>query len=152
MKPAAIREPVRGRVLVVDDDHEARLTTEALLEDDFDVALACDAEEALAYLSCESVSVVVTDLVMPGMNGIDLLTLIKKRVDFVHGVLVTGYRDNYFRWRARQSDITFDVLIKPYNPAELIHIIRRAIDVDQLRRTLSEFSHAPPKSRRVGRP
>lgn len=153
MKPTASREGGRGRVLVVDDDLGARLTTEALLSDEFDVILACQADQALDYLSRENVSVVVTDFVMPGMNGIDLLTLIKQRVEFVHGVLVTGYRDNYFRWRAKQNDITFDVLIKPYNPTELISIVRRAVDVDRLRRTLSAFSDkTPPKSRRIGRP
>lgn len=140
-------ETGRGQVLIVDDESVARLTTEAVLCDDFDVCVAESGEEALKQLRRMPIEVVVTDLLMPGMSGLELLARMKTEFDSVHAVLVTGHRD-YLNSRASARDVTFDLLLKPYNPAELIQIVKRAIEVGRLRRALSELSRRNPRSSR----
>jgi DNA-binding NtrC family response regulator len=133
----------------VDDEETARLTTEAVLGDDFDVFVAGSGEEALSKMRRMPIEVVVTDLVMPGMNGLELLARLKEQYDSVHAVLVTGHRD-YLSSRASACDVSFDLLLKPYNPSELIQIVKRAIEVRRLRRALSALSSRNPRLSKDG--
>ena len=149
MRPSSTPNAGRGHVLIVDDEESARLTTEAVLCDDFDVFVAGSGEEALAKIRRMSIEVVVTDLVMPGMNGLELLARLKEEYDSVHAVLVTGHRD-YLSTRASARDVTFDLLLKPYNPSELIQVVKRAIEVRRLRRALSDLSRRNPRLSKAG--
>lgn len=150
VKSTSAPDPDRGHVLIVDDERSARLTTEAVLLDDFSVSLAGSAEEALAHIRRSPVEVIVTDLVMPGMNGLDLIVQVKKEWHFVHAVLVTGHRD-YLNSRSSALDVTFDLLLKPYNPSELIQVVRRGIQVGRLTRALSDLTRTSSKPIREGR-
>ena len=113
-------DPNRGHVLIVDDESSARLTTEAVLSDDFDVALARSGEEALEHMRRGPFEVVVTDLVMPGMSGLDAARALRQdaSMDGLPIIMLTA--------RAQESDIeqgfeagADDYIVKPFSPREL---------------------------------
>ncbi len=66
------------RLLVVDDEQPIRSMLNDLLGDDYEVMLAANGQEAFALLNSHSFDLIITDLVMPEMNGIDLITSIQK--------------------------------------------------------------------------
>jgi two-component system, NtrC family, response regulator AtoC len=79
------------RVLVVDDDPEVRQLIEAALRDvGFEISLAGSGEEALALIAVDDYDVVVTDLQMPGMNGLEVCERIAQIRPDVPVVILTG--------------------------------------------------------------
>src|SRR6476469_8023975 len=83
-----------GRVLVVDDEVKARTAlTELLRDEGYDVEMAADAFKALGKYESFSPDVVVTDLKMPGMDGIDLVKKIRAAEDAAAVVVMTAFGD-----------------------------------------------------------
>src|SRR5947208_4819890 len=85
----------RRRVVVVDDDRKMLdLLVELLQQEQYDVISTCDAENALNLVSTHEPDMVVSDVVMPGMNGIELCRLLKQDVRTVHipVLLISGIR------------------------------------------------------------
>ena len=65
---------ISGRILIVDDDERQRTALAAMLSDcDFDTQVAADGQEALERLTAFNADVIVSDLVMPRMDGFELL-------------------------------------------------------------------------------
>jgi len=83
-----------GKVLLVDDDAPVRAATAELLRDlGYDVAEAAGGREALDYLAHHSVDFLVTDHLMPGMQGTDLARAVLERMPGVKALIVSGYAD-----------------------------------------------------------
>src|ERR1017187_8679228 len=83
---------VSGRILIVDDDERQRTALAAMLsEGDFDTQVAADGREALERLPSLNADVVVTDLVMPRMDGFELLRHLKDRGDLTPAIVLTGF-------------------------------------------------------------
>ncbi|WKZ66904.1 MAG: response regulator [Flavobacteriales bacterium] len=80
-------------VLFVDDDAGNRQAFQAAFRHRMRVLLAADLQEVWAHLSANRVHVVIADQRMPGMNGSELLTLVKERFPQVRRMLVTAYAD-----------------------------------------------------------
>ncbi len=122
----------RGRgetVLVVDDEPSVLRTLGALLtRQGFHVVVAHDGREALRKLDeqTQGVAVMVSDLVMPGMDGFDLVRSVLRRAGATRVVMVTGVMD----WEGADEKLALlrelgvrHVLRKPCDPHELIHAI-----------------------------
>ena len=75
-----------SRILIVDDDEGTREALEEILEDDYDVVCAEEGQVALEKLNQEDFDLVLLDLIMPGMDGIETLKRIKaydKQIDVI---------------------------------------------------------------------
>lgn len=133
-----------GRILVVEDhESERRAMTQILKSEGFIVYGAENADKALGYLD-ENVDVVLTDLQMGDVSGIDLLNLWKQRKSDTQFILLTGHSSVPSAVEAMRSG-AFDYLTKPINPDELVLLIRRAVEsmskdreIDNLRRRLDQ--------------
>ena len=89
---AARMRPVPGRILIVDDDERQRTALAAMLSDcDFDTQFAADGQEALERLTAFNADVIVADLVMPRMDGFELLRRLKERGDLTPAIALTGF-------------------------------------------------------------
>jgi EAL domain-containing protein (putative c-di-GMP-specific phosphodiesterase class I) len=81
----------RGRVLIVEDDRDLLdVYTDVLLEAGFDVTALSDGGGALRALECDAFDVVLTDVIMPGATGVDVLRTVRERDLDVPVVLITG--------------------------------------------------------------
>jgi len=126
----------RERILVVDDDKAFRVATRTLLEDDgYTVALATSADEALSVLSSSEVDLILSDLVMTKMTGIELLEKVKANYPDFMVIMVTGFASVNTAVEAMRLGAT-DYLTKPCNNTELLLKIRRALDMRQKDREL----------------
>jgi two-component system response regulator HydG len=119
-----------GRVLVVEDhESERRALTQVLKADGFSVFGAENADKAIGYAD-ENIDVVLSDLHMGDVSGIDLLQLWKKRKPDTQFILVTGERAPSNIVEAMKNG-AYDYVTKPINPEELTLLIRRAIEANQ---------------------
>src|SRR5438067_9540892 len=133
-----------GHVLVVEDNEtERRALLQILKGDGFLVYGAENADKAMGYVD-EAIDVVLSDLHMGDVSGIDLLQLWKKRRPETQFILVTGERAPSNIVEAMKSG-AYDYVTKPINPDELTLLIRRAIEtlqrdkeLDNLRRRLDQ--------------
>ena len=124
-EPAAIRG--RGyRVLVVEDnDDVGRFSTELLEDLGYTVRRAGNANAALAILAEDefAADLVFSDVIMPGMNGVDLAGVIRDRYPGLPVVLTSGY-SNVLAENAHRG---FELIQKPYSVESLSRILRKAI-------------------------
>ncbi|MHB8908485.1 MAG: response regulator [Syntrophales bacterium] len=104
-----------GKILVVDDEVEiVRLLKDFLTSKGYEVATALNGAEALAKVKEIHPDIVLLDLVMPGMHGIDTLKEIKKIDPSIGVIMVTGVVDEELANRAVKLG-AFDYIIKPIN-------------------------------------
>jgi|GEM_PF-1535663 DNA-binding NtrC family response regulator len=127
----------RLQVLLVDDEEPVLATTAAVLSEDFDIHSARDAGAALRLLALHRIDVLCTDFHMPGRNGIELLREATRLYPQLSGVLVTGYREYLDRKDQQQGQSLFYLVLKPYQPPDLIAMIRRAAEATRLKREMS---------------
>src|SRR5579862_1832419 len=122
-----------ARILVVDDEEGIRaFLTEALDGQDYDVVAASDGTEAAALLDRQSFDVVVTDLKMPGRNGLELLAKIRAEMPEAQVILLTAHATVDSAVAAMKTG-AFDYLQKPVgSPAALRMLVARAIERRQL--------------------
>jgi DNA-binding NtrC family response regulator len=118
----------RGRVLVVDDDASIRASlSEALEESGIEVHTADSAEQALSLLAAHAPDLVLSDVRMGGMTGIELLRLLRERKAGVDVVLMTAYDDMATVVEAmREGAVEF--LVKPFELDVLLALLERVLD------------------------
>ncbi len=135
----------QGTVLIVEDEATARVGMQRLLEQEgFTVACAADPKEALAHFEERRPDIVVTDLRMPGMDGIELTKRLHEQDPEVPVVVVTAFSDVQSAVSAMRAGAV-DFLTKPVDFDALLLCIERAIErrdlrseADVLRRTLRD--------------
>lgn len=131
---AAASEPAtRGRgyrVLVVEDnDDVGRFSTELLEDLGYTVRRAANASTALAMLAADefSADLVFSDVIMPGMNGVELASIIRERYPGLPVVLTSGYSNVL----AENAHHGFELIQKPYSVELLSRILRKAISAQK---------------------
>ncbi|HYG65997.1 MAG TPA: response regulator [Anaeromyxobacteraceae bacterium] len=111
------------RVLLVEDDDDNReLMAEVLVAAGCDVVAAATGAEGLKTLSERSVDVLVTDVGMPGMGGLEVARAAKQIAPTVPVVVVTGWAEREDIASARGKDVDA-VLIKPVDPDALTNAV-----------------------------
>lgn len=121
-------------ILVVDDEQVIReLCSKALRG--YRILQAADGAEALSILEKETVDVVLTDIMMPHISGLDLLKTIKEREPNQVVVVMTGYADKEIILRALKTDAD-DFISKPINLLQLKTAVDKAIEKKILKEEL----------------
>ena len=120
---------VPGRILIVDDDERQRQALVAMLSDgDFETQVACDGLEALERLATFNADVIVADLVMPRMDGFELLRHLKQRGDLTPAIALTGFGSIEKAISVVHDLKAFWFLEKPVEPLGFKILLERAID------------------------
>jgi EAL domain-containing protein (putative c-di-GMP-specific phosphodiesterase class I) len=132
--PSRPSEASRPRILVVDDEPSLlRAITRTLESAGFQVSAAEDGARAMQLLDEHSFDAVLTDVSMPGMDGIALLRAVRERDLEVPVLLLTGKPDLESAAKAVRYGAS-EYLIKPISNAELESTIRRAVSMSGLAR------------------
>ena len=115
-----------GKVLVIDDEEVVRsVTKQALSRRGFQVLTAENGEEGLERFHKDESDIVLVllDMTMPGMNGIEVLEKLRMVNEHVPVLLSSGYTENYSKTTNREAQNTA-FLQKPYPPNALLKMIR----------------------------
>ncbi len=123
-----------AHVLIVDDEMNIRRVLAAMLKrDGYEVTTAADGEQALAVLQKTPVHVVVTDLVMPKVGGMELLKRVSADYPDVPVILITAHGSVDSAVAALKAG-AFDYVTKPFEQEELRKVIAKAARANDLER------------------
>ncbi|MCB0294338.1 MAG: response regulator, partial [Calditrichaeota bacterium] len=126
------------KILVVDDDYASRLMLKKALEQySYDVTLCSNGTDALNLLREQRFDLVLTDLIMQGISGIDLLEKVRELESDIATILLTGHASIETAVQAVRLGAN-DYLLKPINLEELQIRIKRAFERVELERRLYE--------------
>lgn len=113
-------------ILVVDDSQEMRaLIADVLTEEGFEVLVAASGDRALSLMSDRRPNLVITDLLMPGMNGFTLRGEMLQRADLAHVPVVVL---SAFWQRPSETLDVVDVIAKPLDLDRLLAVVRHALE------------------------
>ncbi len=128
-----------GRILVVDDDRAVRAALRVnLSKAGWDVELATDGVEAVDSLRSRPVDVVLSDVMMPNMTGLELLSVVRERWPETRVVMMTGHGSVPDAVNAMKSGAD-DYVIKPVSRDELLVILAKALREKALRAELVQL-------------
>lgn len=130
---------MKKKVLVVEDETTIRKGIKTLLEEvitGYKVMWeATNGHSALEIIDIEVPDIVITDIRMPKMNGIEFITLLKEKTPYVPVIVISGYDDYSYVREALKLEVK-DYLLKPINRSELASILYK----------INEGEHDFPKS------
>lgn len=118
---------VARRILVVDDEAPIRdLCARVLSRNGFEVTLASTGEDAVSRLQAAPYDLVISDIRMPGISGIDVLTTAKTLYPTIPVILITGFGTSEVADRATQGGVN-RILTKPFDALELLGMVRKIL-------------------------
>jgi PAS domain S-box-containing protein len=118
-----------GKILVVDDEEIIRITLSGFLtKDNHDVQVAEDADQAIELFAKTDFDVVVSDIILPRMTGVDLLKAIRKISPYVQVIMMTGMPTIETASESLRAG-AFDYLYKPIRKDAILKTVRNALKV-----------------------
>ena len=138
-----------ARILVVDDDAASRRLVEVRLRAlECQVAMAADGHEALAAIRQQVPALLLLDLQMPRMGGMDLLRTLKKEEFDIPIIVITAHGSIEAAVEAMKAG-AYDFIPKPFDPKHLEIVVRKALEREGLKRELQLFSEDADKRYRL---
>jgi two-component system response regulator AtoC len=123
-----------SRILIVDDDDSLRESLELVLSaESYDVVSAVDGETALRLIEETPIDIILCDLRMPGIDGMELVPQFARRVPGVTIILMSAYGTEDLAIEAMQRG-AYDYIAKPFQPSEVLLALRKAEERERLRR------------------
>lgn len=116
------------KVLYVDDEPINIELFKAHFKKDYNVKTASSAKEGLELIRDEDIDVIVTDLKMPEINGMEFIELVKKKSPRKVCILLTAYTDPEVMIKAMNEGKVFKYMVKPWQKKDLSHVIESAFD------------------------
>lgn len=135
-------------LLVVDDSYEVCNLVESLLIDKYVIYKAYDGKSALETLNRESIDLVISDVIMPGMDGLELISLIKTDINTSHIPVILLTARTEIEHRIEGLEVGADSYIpKPFNPRHLMVRIEKLIaSSEHFRNSFREYNTPQPRS------
>jgi DNA-binding response OmpR family regulator len=118
----------QAKILVVDDEEKiCRNVAKILAKNNYEVSQALNAQEALEKMAKESFALLISDIVMPGRNGLELLKLVKRQWPLTKALMMTAYASTDTAVKAIRLG-ALDYLPKPFTPDELRDTVKKALN------------------------
>lgn len=125
---------MKPKILIVDDEIKMRRVLQISLEEEgYGIYEAKNGKDALEKLAKTSFSLVIADMKMPGMSGVELLKKAKEADENIPFIIMTAYGTVQTAVEAMKSG-AFDYILKPFDIDEMKITVSRALDVKQLRK------------------
>ncbi len=116
-----------AKIIVVDDEKRiCHNVAKILSKNQYEVTHAVSAQEALEKMAKESFSLLISDIVMPGKNGLELLKVVKKEWPLTKAIMMTAYAATDTAIKAIRLG-ALDYIPKPFTPDELRSTVERAL-------------------------
>jgi DNA-binding NtrC family response regulator len=128
----------RYKILIVDDDKLLQNSLDTILSEKYDTLIAGSGEEALRLLPSHNIDLVLLDIRLPGINGIETLSRIRQLNGEAVVIMMTAYEDVKSVISSMKLG-AFDYLVKPLDIEELDLIIERSLETLKLKREVEEL-------------
>ncbi|MFI5250906.1 MAG: sigma-54-dependent transcriptional regulator [Bacteroidota bacterium] len=135
-----------GKILIVDDEDKIRNILAVILRDaGYVIETAKDGFEALEKSGSFKPDLLIVDLQMPRMDGIETVTRIKERFPSVVAIILTAHGSIHSAVQAIKQGI-YDYITKPFDNDQLILVVRRALDLHRLTLEVAELKNQLQKN------
>ena len=134
----------KATVLIVDDETGVRESVRMVLKDSYEAIPLESGEKALEWLESEPAHLILLDILMPGMDGLEVLERIRERDQFVPVVMLTATKTVKTAVNAMKLG-AFDYITKPFDVEELRVVVERATENADLKREVVELREAVSK-------
>jgi len=134
-------DTITANTIVIVDDEEMVLTSLSAflsLETDYTVEIFTSAREALEYIRNNDIDLVVSDYLMPEMNGIQFLARVREIKPEVPRIILTGYADKENAIKAINDVGLFQYIEKPWDNDDILLVLRNGIERQELMKKLNE--------------
>ena len=139
------------QILIVDDDESIRrMLTAVLGREGFQTVSACDGESGLELFRSHAPDIVLMDVRMPGISGIEAMSAMLELRPGAAVILMTAYADLDTAVQAIKNGV-FDFVIKPFDLAEIRLLVNRAFQMREMRREIGLLQHELSESFRFER-
>src|SRR4030067_2118045 len=127
------------RILLVDDDADIRETMVTLLSmNDYQLMALADGQSAIDKINREKYNIVITDLMMPKMSGIEVIKNLKGIEPDLQCIVITGYATVSTAVDAMKAG-AYDYLMKPFNGSEVLMLLKRVMELQDLQAENSQL-------------
>ena len=132
--------PNKGTIIIVDDEEMVLTSLKSFLnlESEYNVRTFTSAKDALDYLKRNDVNLVLSDYLMPEMDGISFLAKVRELKPGVTRIILTGYADKENAIKAINDVGLFQYIEKPWDNDDLLIIIRNGVEKQLLMKKLQE--------------
>src|SRR4030042_110024 len=114
-------------ILVVDDELGIRQSFNMILKDDYKIILASTGNEALELFKANPVDIVLLDILLPDMGGLELLEKFKETDPTVEVIMVTAVKEVAIAVKAIKSG-AYEYIMKPFTIDDILSVIQRALE------------------------
>ncbi|MBD3401850.1 response regulator [candidate division GN15 bacterium] len=130
----------KGIIVIVDDEEMVLTSLKSFLslETEYEVQTFLSAREALEFIQANDVDLVMSDYLMPEMDGISFLAEVKKLRPEVPRIILTGYADKENAIKAINDVGLFQYIEKPWNNDDLLIILRNGLEKQRLMKKLQQ--------------
>jgi DNA-binding response OmpR family regulator len=137
---------MKSNILVVDDEPVARQSlTDILKLEGYTVASAPNGQAAVEYIRTHNVDLLIVDLKMPGMDGLEVVQVVNQVSPETEVILLTAYGSTETAIQALRLRI-HDYLLKPASPAQILSTVKKGLSRRSAKSRLSNFSTADSDS------
>jgi DNA-binding NtrC family response regulator len=142
MQPGRKCEMAEGRILIIDDEDSIRDYLSMMLErEGYEVSASEDGKRALKLNAKKSYDVVITDIQLPGMSGIDILTKLRETDPTLPVIIITGHASQESAIEALNMGAYY-YLLKPVSNEELKQVVRTALEMRRLKDEKNDLERA----------
>ena len=129
-----------GQIVLVDDEEMVltSISSFLMLETEYDVSTFTSAQEAIGHIRENDVDLVISDYLMPEMDGISFLAIVREINPEIPRIILTGYADKENAIKAINEVGLFQYIEKPWDNEDLRIIIRNGLDKKKLMKNLQE--------------
>ena len=138
MEAACETDAKRASILIADDDPQIRSLLFDLLSEDYDCLAVCSAEEALAELRLVPYDLVISDITMGGMSGLEMVPHVLASAPDAVVVMISGAQTIESAIRAMRAG-AFDYLVKPFDLRHVEAAVCRALEHQRLRQVKRHY-------------
>lgn len=117
---------MKKKILICDDEEGIRESLNLILEKDYDIAFATNGKEALEYISNNPIDLIILDIKMPKVTGLEVLRDIKEKKPDINVVIATGYQSAEIAEETIRLGAT-DYITKPFDKEKVLKTINNCL-------------------------
>ena len=117
---------MKPKILIVDDELGIRESLKLILEKNYDISEVTNGEECVDYLKQNSTDLVLLDIKMPRVSGLEILKQVKEINPDIKVIMVTGYKSVETASEAIKSGAS-DYIVKPFNSKDILETVGKTL-------------------------
>lgn len=117
---------MKKKILICDDEEGVRESLNLILEKDYDIAFAANGEEAISYIKDNPADLIILDVKMPKVNGLEVLRDIKQKKPDINVIIATGYQSAEIAEESIRLGAS-DYITKPFDKENVLKTIGKCL-------------------------